>query len=64
MNLVNGTDPYIVPTVEAADTFLTVFPPGSNPRGQDRAEGLAIKDDLDAYNNLDCQDPNPGGTEN
>ena len=61
LNLANGTDPYIVPTVEAADAFLTVFPPGSNPRGQDRAEGLAIKDDLDAYNNLDCQDPNPGG---
>ena len=57
LNLANGADPFIVPTVEAADAFLALFPPGSDPSGADRDEGLAIKDELDAYNNLDCQDP-------
>ncbi|MCP4657554.1 MAG: hypothetical protein GY856_19280 [bacterium] len=48
--LVRGSDPYSVPVVEAGDAFLEVCPPGSDPRGEARQEGNAIKDDLDAYN--------------
>ncbi len=51
LNLVKGSDPTILPVVEAADAFLEIYPPGSDPRGEARQEGNAIKDDLDAYNN-------------
>ena len=56
LNLAAGSDPVILPTVEAADLFLIDFPPGSNPRGADRQTALAIKDELDAYNNMDCEE--------
>ncbi len=54
LNLANGTDPFILPIVEAADAFLQDFPPGSNPKGADRKRGNELKDQLDAYNNLHC----------
>ncbi len=41
----------IVPVIDAADDFLVQFPYGSNPQGDDRAYGLALKDQLDGYNN-------------
>jgi RHS repeat-associated protein len=56
LNLAAGSDPFILPTVEAADLFLIDFPPGSNPRGQDKQQALALKDELEAYNNLDCEE--------
>ncbi|MCP4661333.1 MAG: hypothetical protein GY856_38510 [bacterium] len=37
--------------VAAADAFLELYPPGSDPRGETRQEANAIKDDLDEYNN-------------
>ena len=51
LNLAMGSDPAIVPTVEAADAFLAIYPPGSNPKGAARDQANAIKDQLDAYNN-------------
>ena len=56
LNLAKGTDPFILPIAEAAEAFLIAHPPGSDPRGALRSEALALKDQLDAYNNLDCQD--------
>jgi hypothetical protein len=55
LNLVRGSDPWIVPVVEAADAFLELYPPGSDPRGDARKDAIAIKNDLDAYNNS-CHD--------
>ena len=56
LNLAVGSDPFILTTVEEADHFLVEFSPGSNPRGDDRQRALALKNDLDAYNNLDCEE--------
>ncbi len=44
LNLAVGSDPFILPTVKAADLFLVDFPPGSNPKGQDKQAALALKD--------------------
>jgi hypothetical protein len=54
LNLLVGSDPFILPVVDEADLFLVEFPPGCNPKGQDKQRANAIKDELDAYNNLDC----------
>ena len=56
LNLARGSDPFILPAVEAADAFLAVFPPGSGPGGDDREEANDVKDLLDDYNNLHCED--------
>lgn len=56
LNLLVGSDPFVLPTVAAADEFLALFPPGSNPQKGDKQAGNAIKDGLDAYNNLDCRE--------
>ncbi|HSL84209.1 MAG TPA: Calx-beta domain-containing protein, partial [Thermoanaerobaculia bacterium] len=44
----------VLPTVEAADAFLELFPPGSDPRGADREEANRLKDALDRFNNGRC----------
>ncbi|MCH7665622.1 MAG: hypothetical protein IH936_06825 [Acidobacteria bacterium] len=54
-NLLSGSDPLIQPAVDAADAFLAIHPPGSDPQGAAKDEALAIKDLLDIYNNTDCQ---------
>jgi len=56
LNLASGSDPSILPVVEAADAFLETYPPGSNPRGAAKTEANRLKDDLDDYNNLECHD--------
>jgi hypothetical protein len=56
LNLLVGSDPEILPTVEDADLYLAAFPPGSNPRGDDRKAATALKDELDDYNNPRCQE--------
>ena len=53
-NLLSGSDPVIQPAVHAADAFLAVYPPGSDPQGAAQDEALEIKDLLDTYNNIDC----------
>ena len=50
-----GSEPAIVPSVEAADAFLELDPPGSDPRGEARKESGRLKDRLDDYNNS-CHD--------
>ncbi len=55
LNLAQGSDPIVVPTVEEADAFLAEYPPGSDPRGSERQEANRIKDELDDYNNS-CHD--------
>jgi hypothetical protein len=55
LNLERGSDLWIVPSVELADDLLTLFPPGSDPRGADRDAVNAVKDELDAYNNTPCE---------
>ena len=54
LNLLAGADPFIRPVADAADLFLAEHPPGSDPRGEARDEAEALKDELDAYNNLPC----------
>ncbi len=54
-NLLSNADPLIQPIVDAADAFLAIHPPGSNPQGADLEEALALKDALDFYNNTDCE---------
>lgn len=56
LNLLVGSEPDILPVVEDADAYLIVFPPGSNPKRQDKQDGNAIKDLLDAYNNSPCEE--------
>ena len=53
-NLLVGSPPSIIQVVDAADAFLAVFPPGSNPKGADRAQAGSLKNQLDAYNNPSC----------
>lgn len=61
LNLVRGGDPSILPVVEEADAFLELYPPGTDTRGEIRQLGVAIKDELDAYNNTSCPDDGGGG---
>lgn len=55
LNLEVGSSTAILTDVQAADTFLASFPPGSNPKGANRDRANAIKNKLDAYNNSGCQ---------
>jgi hypothetical protein len=40
--------------IEDADEFLTEYPIGSDPQGEERRNALRLKDLLDAYNNSKC----------
>ncbi len=51
----------ILPIVAEADAFLAAYPPGSDPRGEDREYGHWIKDQLDAYVNIPCPEDDGGG---
>jgi hypothetical protein len=55
LNLAVGSNPSIVPVADAADAFLAIFPPGSNPSGANRTQADGLKNQLDAYNNSGCQ---------
>jgi uncharacterized repeat protein (TIGR01451 family) len=54
LNLLVGSDPGILPVVEDAEAFLSIHPPGSDPKGADRQEAETLKDQLDAYNHSPC----------
>ncbi len=53
LSLLNGSDPSIQAVVDAADDFLTIYPPGSDPQGQAKDDGELLKDLLDDYNNIE-----------
>ncbi len=55
-NLLVGSPASIVPTVNAADLFLAAWPPGSNPPSAQKQAGEVLKNQLDAYNNMGCQE--------
>ncbi len=50
LNLLAGSPPSILPDVDSADAFLATFPPGSNPKGNDKTRADGIKDRLESYN--------------
>ena len=54
-NLAEGSKPWILPYVEAANAFLVDFPPGSDPHGADAAEAKALRKPLVRYNGI-CED--------
>ncbi|HEX7184807.1 MAG TPA: Calx-beta domain-containing protein [Thermoanaerobaculia bacterium] len=56
LNLRVGSDPSILPIVRQAHDLLVLYPSGSNPRGAARDQVNQVKDRLDAYNNLPCQE--------
>jgi len=56
-NLAEGSEPWILPQVEAADEFLVEFPPGSDPKGPDASEAKALRKQLIRYNDSDCENP-------
>ncbi len=45
------------PVVEAADSFLELFAPGSDPRGNDRKLANQLKGELEDYDNS-CPEDN------
>jgi LruC domain-containing protein len=51
LSVADGGPVDVLPVIEAADAFLVLFPYGSNPQGDDRVYALAVKDQLDGYNN-------------
>jgi len=57
LNLLTGSDPFIRPTVDAADVFLSQFPPGSRPNGKKKKDAAALAEALADYNYMTC----PGG---
>lgn len=46
-------DSEIADTIEQADAWLIENPLGSNPKGEEREEGIALAEDLEAYNEGD-----------
>jgi hypothetical protein len=52
LNTLKGTDPITVAvTITDADNWLSVHPLGSDPSDPDRAQGIALAEILDGYNN-------------
>jgi hypothetical protein len=60
LNLAMGSDPSIRLDVTYADSFLTIYPPGSKPQGSAKRDARDLKLALYYYNAYPC-DPS-GGT--
>ena len=56
LNLLSDGPTDIQGIVDDADAFLVTHPLGSNPQGAARDEALALKDQLDSYNNSSAYD--------
>jgi hypothetical protein len=56
LNVISGSDSSIQDTIDEADAYLMEHPVFSHPSGDDKHEGLAIKDILVAYNEQGCED--------
>lgn len=69
LNVESGADASALgTTIDEADAWLTTHPLGSNPRGADREEGIALAEVLDDFNNGllgpgECTEPTPPPTE-
>jgi hypothetical protein len=57
LNLAEGSDPRVLPVVEAADAFLVEFPPGSDSHGANAARARILRRLLLRYNRLHCDEP-------
>jgi hypothetical protein len=55
-NLAVGSDPWILPDLEAADAFLVDFPLGSTPTGEDKRRAKELRKPLVRYNSDACDD--------
>jgi hypothetical protein len=68
LNELSGADTSVLGTTIAdADAWLVLHPLGSNPRGPEREEGIALATVLDEFNNGllgggDCPEPTPSPT--
>ena len=56
LNVLSGSDPSINDAIAHADALLAQYPLRSHPSGAARAEILSVKDQLAAYNELECPD--------
>ncbi|MGH7860274.1 MAG: Calx-beta domain-containing protein, partial [Candidatus Binatia bacterium] len=56
LNLLEGSAPFVVPTVEQSDAFLRIYPPFSDPQGAARDEANGLKEVLEKYNKTDCKE--------
>ena len=56
LNVLVGADDYIMGAITAGDDFLCAHPLLSNPLGNLRDDAEAIKDDLEAYNEIECEE--------
>jgi hypothetical protein len=54
LNLLQGSEPFIQPTVDEADAFLVRFPPGSRPNGKNKRVASRLTDSLADYNHMTC----------
>jgi hypothetical protein len=54
LNLATGSKIDVMPTVEDADAFLAIHPPGSKPNGAAKKEARDLTDTLIAYNTQPC----------
>ena len=50
LNLLIGSHPWILPTVERAQAFLVTYPLGSDVKGAPLDEAIALEDELKRYN--------------
>ena len=56
LNVISGSDDSIQGVIDDADAYLIDHPVFSRPSGAAKTEGLALKDDLVAYNEQGCPD--------
>jgi len=59
LNVLSGSDDYIMGSITAGDAFLCSVPLGSKPDGMTKDEGEDIKDALADYNEIPCYDEVP-----
>ncbi|HPF69814.1 MAG TPA: hypothetical protein PLQ13_04010 [Candidatus Krumholzibacteria bacterium] len=56
LNVLSGSDPSINPAISEADALLAMYPLRSKPSGAARDQILDVKNQLAAYNELECPD--------
>ncbi|MBU8923250.1 MAG: hypothetical protein KOO63_15630 [Bacteroidales bacterium] len=56
LNVLVGAPDYILGTIDMADAFFALYPLGSKPKGEIKEEAEAIKDALEQYNEIECEE--------